>query len=262
MISPLQKHTVAGKPYVRLPETEAKILELASLSQDELITRCAIRQKDHSDYVPSECLLYFVRASRATRPDGYFEELYKLLIARVLHGLPREERLNGQQIILSASLIRDEVRGQFEELLARDRGEYTEQLDFFEIRFNRSLRTMRLDIQKKAWHQENHSTILDDDKTGEPTAEVERAAGSPDPFDFSDFSGGGYRFALDQAINDLPPFEKQIMKMIRLGFQIDSQDPNIMTISKHLKKSEKTIRTYRNKAIEALRAALTAGEIL
>lgn len=38
----------------------------------------------------------------------------------------------------------------------------------------------------------------------------------------------------------------------------DSQDPNAVTIAKALGKSEKTIRRNRDKAIAALRAALTA----
>lgn len=48
--------------------------------------------------------------------------------------------------------------------------------------------------------------------------------------------------------------------MIQQGIPIDSKDPNVVTIAKTLGKSEKTIRTYRDKAYATLRAALTVGE--
>ena len=48
--------------------------------------------------------------------------------------------------------------------------------------------------------------------------------------------------------------------MIRQGIPIDSKEADAVTIAKVLKKSEKTIRTHRDKAYVALRAVLTQGE--
>jgi hypothetical protein len=45
--------------------------------------------------------------------------------------------------------------------------------------------------------------------------------------------------------------------MLRQGFLIDSKDPDAVTIAKTLKKSEKTIRLHRDRAIKAVRAALS-----
>jgi hypothetical protein len=44
--------------------------------------------------------------------------------------------------------------------------------------------------------------------------------------------------------------------MLRQGFPIDSKDPDAVTIAKTLKRSEKTIRLHRDRALKALRAAL------
>ncbi len=44
--------------------------------------------------------------------------------------------------------------------------------------------------------------------------------------------------------------------MLRQGIPIDSQDPDVVTIAKTLKKSEKTIRLHRDRALKALRAVL------
>ena len=50
--------------------------------------------------------------------------------------------------------------------------------------------------------------------------------------------------------------------MIRQGIPIDSKMAGAMTIAKALKKSERTIRTHRDKAYAALRAVLTRGDEL
>ncbi|MDX2240244.1 MAG: DNA-binding response regulator [Leptolyngbyaceae cyanobacterium bins.302] len=260
MITPLRKRTRHGEPYTRLPRIEAKIIELASLSRDELVAHCTIRQKSDPTYVPSECLLYFIRANRSNRADAHFENLYRLLIERILHSFPRGESSDGTRTFLTPSLIREEVIGRFAELLAIDRRDYSEQLDFFEVRFNKALQTMCFDVKEQVWRSQNPLTTLDDQETGEPTAEVERAAGGFDPFDTSKFSSEGYRFALREAINALPPLERRIIVMLQLNFPIYSTKPDVMTIAKALGKSEKTIRTYRDKAYAALRTALTAGE--
>ncbi|MOA70137.1 hypothetical protein D3C78_1987900 [compost metagenome] len=44
--------------------------------------------------------------------------------------------------------------------------------------------------------------------------------------------------------------------MLRQEIPIDSKDPSVVTISKALDKSEKTIRTHRDKAFAALRLRL------
>lgn len=261
MVSPLRKQKSDGSLYTRPSNIEAKISELALLSRDELISRCAIRQKDDPLYVPSECLLHFVRASRPERSNSSFEKLYKLLIDRIVRYVSAAESLNGQQTFLT-STIREEVVDRFADLIARDHREYVERLDFFEARFNKSLRNLYIDVQRQVGRNAKRETTLDDDITGEPKVEVERAAGNSDPFDLSDFSGEGYRFALNEAINSLPPLEQRIIEMTRLNFPVHSEDSSVMTISKALNKSEKTIRTHRKKAYAALHAALTAGETL
>jgi hypothetical protein len=236
---------------------ESKIIELALLSRDNLVTRCAIRQKDDPAYVPSECLLYFVRESRENRPDTYFEKLYKLLSERVLRCLPNDSSLNGKTTSLTKSAIREKVFGHFVELLANDRNDYSEKLDYYEINFGDALKKLRLDAQEQAWQDENRSTTLHDEETGEPTAEVERAAGSFDPFNTSEFFSDVYRFDLNEAIDTLPPLQKRIIVMLQRDFPIDSKDPNVITIAKTLSKSEKTIRTHRDKAYTTLRATLS-----
>jgi hypothetical protein len=256
LINPLRKISREGKLYTRRPIIESKIIELASLSHEDLVIRCAIRQKDDPAYIPSECLLYFIRESRGNRPDTYFKKLYRLLSERVLRCLPDGSSLNGKTTSLTKSTIREKVFGHFVELLASDRNDYSDKLDYYEINFEDALKKLRLDAQEQAWRDEKRSTTLHDEETGEPTVEVEHAAGSFDPFNASEFSSDVYRFALNEAIDTLPPLQKRIIVMLQQGFPIGPKDSNAITIAKALDKDEKTIRTHRNKAFATLHAAL------
>ncbi|MCP5316308.1 MAG: DNA-binding response regulator [Chromatiaceae bacterium] len=261
LVTPLRKRTLEGELYRRDANIEAKLVELESLTQDELVTQCSIRSRDDPNYVPSECLVYFVRASRSENNNAGFERLYKILAERVLRSLPRAENADGKTASMTKTTIRDTVFGKFVELLSQDRTEYSEKLDFFEIRFDKTLRNMKLDAQKKAWRDENRSVSLkDDEETGELTEEVERAAGSFDPFSQSEIDDPDYRSQLDAAIDTLPPEQMRIIEMLRKGIPIDSKDTDAVTIAKVLGKSEKTIRTHRDKAFAALRAAMSGGE--
>ncbi|WP_292594704.1 DNA-binding response regulator [Mesorhizobium sp.] len=260
-ITPLRKRRLSGELYERDPKVEALIAELAVLPRDELTARAAITKRSDPGYVPSECLVYFIRASRRDNNEVRFERLYRILIERVLRSLPRAERSHGKNESLTRGIVRDKVSGRFVELLSADRATYVEKLDYFEVRFDGALASLRRDAQEQAWRDENRSQPLEyDEDSGELSPEVEAAAGAHDPFATSDFDDPAYRLRLDAAIEDLPPEQSRIIHMLRQGFPIDSKEPDVMTIAKALGRSEKTVRTYRDKAFAALRAAMADGE--
>jgi hypothetical protein len=261
LITPLTKQTIGGKPYTRDPKIVALLADLSARPRDELIERAAITRRSDPSYVPSECLVYFVRASRYDNSDAWFERLYKILAERVLRCLPRPESADGETESLTRGAIRDKVFGRFVELLAADRTSPAAKLDYFEVRFDGALASLRRDAQAQTWRDENRSTTIEfDDETGEPSAEVERAVGTFDPFAPSEDDFSDYRSRLDAAIGALPPEQIRIVDMLRQGFLIESKDSEVMTISKALARSEKTIRTHRDKAYTALRAILVAGD--
>ena len=148
------------------------------------------------------------------------------------------------------------------ELLAADRSLYQDRLDYFEVRFDGAVASLRRDAQEQVWRDENRSVALEaDDETGELAVEVERAAEDLNPFASWDVEDAVFRPQLDAAIESLPPEQRSVIEMLRQGFPIDSKDPGIMTISSVLGRSEKTVRNYRDRAIAALRAALTGGDV-
>lgn len=260
MIRPLRKKTLSGDLYRRDSKVEALLEELSALSHDSLIERAAIFKRSDPCYLPSECLLYFLRASSTGCDESWFERLYNILAERVLRSFPRSESPDGRSTWLTREAVRDRAFGRFVEFLLADRNCYCEKLDFYEVRFDCALAKLRIDAQDKVWTEANRSEPLEyDEEGGEPTAEVEQAAGTYDPFGRSDLDDSAYRLRLEAAIDTLPAEQRRIIHMLRQDFPIDSKEPGVMTIAKALGRSEKTIRTYRDKAFATLRRAMSNG---
>lgn len=66
MIAPLRKRRLTGELYRRDHKVEALLVELSSLSRDDLIARAANSSRSDASYIPSESLVYnsFVRVGR------------------------------------------------------------------------------------------------------------------------------------------------------------------------------------------------------
>ena len=264
MITPLRKRRLAdhgpGEPYERRPETTAQLEELDLLSRDELVERCEI-PRGNPQYVETECLLYFVRSTRIDNSDRYFDRLYAQLLKRVLKRLPNAERAGGEVESYSIGEIRDRMFDRFVTLLSEDHHLYSEKLDFFEIRFDSAMSRLRVDAERKVWREEKRTTGLSyDDESGKLSKEVEHAAGEYDPFDVAEKSSTNYRLRLDAAIDELPAEQIRIIEMLRLGIPIDSNETFAVTIAKTLGRSEKTIRTYRDKAYLAIERFMRDGD--
>jgi hypothetical protein len=249
LITPLRKYKPDGELYARRPIIQAKIAKLALLTPNELISRCEISYKNDPGYVPSECLMYFLRQCRSNRADIHFQKLYELLTKRVLCRLPAE---NSNKESLANINIREKVYGNFAKLLASDRKVYSDKLDYYEVNFNHALKFQHLDALKQERRSKNYSANLCEEKTGELTVEVEQAAGS---FNTPDV----YRIDLDEAINTLEPLEREIIRMYIEGIPFDSKDPGKSTMTKKLGICDKTIRTRFKKAINSLSIALNGG---
>ncbi len=260
-VTPLRKRRLSGELYERDSKTEALIAELAMLARDVLIARAEVTKRSDPSYIPSECLVYFIRASRRNNNEVWFERLYRILTERVVRSLPKVESPDGKTESLTRGIVRDKVRGRFVELLSADRADYVDKLDYFEVRFDGAMASLRRDAQEKAWRDENRSRPLEyDEESGELSPEIEVAAGTYDLLAASDFDDPIYRTRFDAAIEALPTEQSRIIQMLRQGFPIDSQEADVMSITKALGRSEKTIRTYRDKAFAALRAAMVDGD--
>ncbi|EKN6182144.1 sigma-70 family RNA polymerase sigma factor [Yersinia enterocolitica] len=257
LIIPLQKQTEGGKLYTRIPEIEARLADLVTLTDENLIQLCK-QSKTHPQYVPSECLLYFVRRSALTN-QALFDPLFRILSERIFRKLPRADNPGGSSVSMLNSDIQESVFDRIVEMLMLDKAGYENRLDMFEVRFDLAFSNLKKDAQEKFYRLDNRNTELEYDDSEDITTEVETVSESFNPFEETDLNHFHYRRELDAAIETLPDLQKRIIEMIRLDFRIDSIDPQEMTISKALNKSEKTIHNQKNKAFARLRSLLEGG---
>src|SRR5438270_5098424 len=151
-VAPLRKRRPDGILYSRPGEVEQTLVALLGLQLRELAERSRIMDPEHPDYLPSECVLYFVR--RLDFGDEAFRELFVVLRQRVLLAVPVAARRVAGTAQLAEKAgeleIRDRVLQKFQEMLCGDRkGGYDERLDCFECRFNFALARLRSTARKK-----------------------------------------------------------------------------------------------------------------
>jgi hypothetical protein len=262
VIPPLQKQRRKGPNkghiYTRVETTTEKLAELLQLSEKDCITRCAIVDKADAGFIPTECVLHFVRSFRRDPANPAFEAFYKILFARLLRRLPRPEK--ERSTALTAEAIRDHALDRFRKWLSADLQEYEARLDFFEVRFDMAMKKLRANAEASVLEKAKKQEPLTYTDDGQVTEVVEKAAAKAFAEGAFNFESGSeaFRFALDEVIDTLSSDEGRVFHMLRLGMQIDSKDPDQPTISKALGKSEKTIRNIRDRAFVKIKNALAA----
>lgn len=262
---PLRKVHKDGALYQRRPEIETKLKSLGKLSHSEFAAYCAISDPADKDYVPSECLLHFVRGCRSDNSDRQFQALFRSLRQRVISRLPRPEIGRGAEgeVMVSHLNIKiyESVMDRFQELLVSDRRAYDDRLDYFEVNFDAAIATLRLDGRRKALKEEKRSEPMTyDDDTSELNAEIEEAAAAQNPISESKFDDPAYRSRLYAAINALPEDQRRVLELLRLEIPIESKEPGVQTIAQILGCVGQTVRNRRNRAFEAIRKALKEDE--
>ena len=252
MARPLQQMKLDGTPYYRREAVEAEIQELATISATELESRSALCPSTSPGFVLPEALVYFVRNLPA---GAHRDKLTEQLLGRVVRRVPRTSDASGHTTSLTRMNIREDVVDHFVDLLLSDRAGYDDRLDYYEVNFNSAIAKDRQDASNRHWTHENRSDELGSDEL-EVSDRVEAAAGNYDPFDADELDNKDYRLLLDDAIDSLPEFQRRIVEMWRQEIPIESKDPSVASIRKVLGKTEKTIRTHRDKAFASLRLRL------
>lgn len=251
MSRPLRKHRPDGTPYFRRNVVEAEIQVLAGISAAEFERRAKLWQAKDPEFVSPEALLYFVRNAA---PGAHREKLTEQLLVRLARRVPAIANAGGDTVSLTKMNVREEVCDHFVDILLSDRKQYDDRLDYYEVNFNGAVAADRRDANARHWKHENRTTELENEE-GEVSAEVESTV-KYDPFDADELDKKDYRLLLDEAIESLPEFQRRIVVMWRQGIPIESNDSSVESISTVLKKSERTIRTHRDKAFASLKMRL------
>jgi RNA polymerase sigma factor (sigma-70 family) len=252
-VAPLRRLLPDGSPYYRRPEVEEAIAILVQLSPTDVALRAKLQNADHPDYLPTECVLYFIRHWDPVKDGSAFHDLFNVLRERILKAVPVfKRRVAGSSKFAERAFdleVRDAVMHKFQELLCRDRREYDLKLDFFEGQFNLSLSRLRLtarrDIGKKASRYEPSAVESD---SGKPYEDIEAALATLRE-DSERKDREFYRSRLQVAISSLPPDECRVIELILEGL-------THLSIAKALNCVEQTVRNRRDRAVEKLRLEL------
>jgi RNA polymerase sigma factor (sigma-70 family) len=249
----LRKLKPDGSAYDRRTEVEAELILLVQLPPSEVALRAKIEDASHPGYLPTECLVYFVRRLDPHKDSSALHDLFNILRQRVLKAVPVfKQRLAGSNKVAERAFdldVRDAVLHRFQELLCRDRREYDARLDFFESQFNLSLArlrsTARRDVGKK---EARYQAAAAESDSGETYEDVEAALAILRE-DSERKDREFYRSRLQVAISSLPPDERRVIELILEGLPHHS-------IAKVLKCVEQTVRNRRDRAVQKLRIEL------
>jgi len=254
MARPLEKTTNA-KLYTRPPEIEAAAD--AVLGQD-LATqrrRALIRDRHHSEYLPSECLVHLIREAKRRSDDPARDKLLRLLLTRCEANL--NVKVDGQ--ITGAVQLREDILGDFAELFAIDgSAEDRHELDFFEVRFDKAFFIFRatrvrselahLNSQTPLAEPSDEITLIEQELDDEALARVWDLYGvRNNPEDRV------FRKQVFDAIKALPPDQRRAVVLVHLlGFKQGSENPYETTAATLCGVDERTIRNRLRRAFAAL----------
>lgn len=261
VIEPLRKRKPDGAKYTRPTKITDYLTVTKSWPFDLLVKNGSIRDRRHPDYVPTEVLLCHLRQTKSDNSDARFLALYNLVHDRIEAACPRPNIQRGEQQLEDTKLaeIRDQIVEHIVDLILTDRIKYSEQLDFFEIRFERAVRLVRIDSFKKVARKENPKVALEYENTGEVSPEVEDALGRYKTAVWSKDDDLTYRINVRQAIDALPEQERKVIDMILADIPIETKNEGEPSISELLNCTEKTVRNRRDRAMEKLKATLDVG---
>ncbi len=259
MLRPLTKTRGNGLPYTRLARTSAALNALLILSRDQVRERLRIHDRNHADYVPSECLVYLLReAGRESNRSTWFNELFLALHARCERHLAHAIRYGA---LPDAQSAREEVIERFLLVLAEGLGPNPSRLDVFEVVFDKAFAALRKDVLRvcrRQQHRESDLVVTDGEDDTVPTA---GAIIVPQPETENEMGLATAEFEIfrtqaDGAIESLPHNERRAVTLLLRGHQIDSADPNEPTIAKLCNVSEKTIRNWLKSGAQRLQNQL------
>jgi hypothetical protein len=240
MAPPLIKKNAQGNVYTRPSAVEAQIDEVAKLSPPELKARLDVRNTKQEGFLRSETLVHLLRRGIATGSMEIFNVILPVLLKRCEKTL--ERRIFNS--LPSADELREDILGQFAELLASDgRGDIPDELDFYECRFNSAFRTFWINCVREVGHLGQFAVVeseeeLDDISSNEAAPKyISDSLHNDTP---------ETRLRLQQllkAIETLPKTERDAVVLVHImGFKEESNDLNEETAATKCKCTGRTIR--------------------
>ena len=243
MARPLTKRQLNGELYTRPPTVEAQIDEVLKLDLAMLKQRLEIIDRKAASYLRSECLVHLIREAKRAGDNDRTALVLPVLLLRCETIL--QKKIPDSELF-DAESLRDEVLGQFGEMIASDGADTdSNELDFYECRFNYAFRTFRIDLVDEEINRLKKPSSLPSPSIGEQEEIAEDAlAWLSDAVRIPVTQESNvFLSEIREAIMALPAEECQAVVLCHImGYKIESQDPNEETAATHCNCSGRTIR--------------------
>jgi DNA-directed RNA polymerase specialized sigma24 family protein len=254
MARPLKKIDHTGACYRRPPEIEAAIDVAVGQDLEHLRARAA-GPSTHGEALEPEVLVYLIREARRLEDQRALSALVPPLLARCEAILRRRVP---DDALPNAEEVREEILRRVAVLLAEDGSrEGTDVLDFYECRFHRAFRALRIEIVRAArrtaeYVQHLPSAIGDDVEVKDQEEGVlarlsEAFCSQPTQLDDQQ------RSELANAINSLPAGQREAVILVYLyGMKEESDNPAEPSAAKVCNVTGRAIRYRLTQALAAL----------
>ena len=255
MARALTKRKTDGTLYVRPAAIERQIDEVSSLGLHELRQRLMVVDMKAGGYLQTESLVHLIRLSMLeNRP-----EVSGIVLPVLLVRCEKNLKVTVSDDLRDATIVREDILGEFSELLALDATTDPGLLDYYEVRFNDAFAAHRINVVRKAltrlkYESEPESADLPDDELfGQPDSLVKKLIDNLSEPPTQEWKLRGK--LLLKAINQLPSNERKTVMLVHYyGYQQGSDDPSQVTAATLCNCTPKTIYNRLQRAEKKLAA--------
>ena len=232
MIRPLTKISKDGEVYSRPRGVEENIESAVRLGIEAIKARLKEEKPDSENYLKSECLVYLFREARSRRDDAMTNLLATALLTRC-------ERILQSKLPKASEHFREDILAEFAVILANDS---SNELDYYEVRFNDAFRTHRIGMVKKEIQRcKKVETQTFGTSTNDDEEEVHSDEPSCRPTESDDL-------IRNELLDQLPPDIQKAVVLCEMGYPIESNNPSKDTVAKLCGVSERTIHNWIKRA--------------
>ncbi|WP_409997795.1 MULTISPECIES: sigma factor-like helix-turn-helix DNA-binding protein [unclassified Bradyrhizobium] len=246
MARPLTKTEPDGSVYRRPAAVERQVDSAVQLTLADLRRRLLVTDRDNAAYLGSESLVHLLRHGRRSGDQALMTAVLPILLGRCEANLfvtVPDGRMP------DAASLRQHILDELTELIVLDGlGENPDELDFYECRFNKAFRTLRIDAVRRAARRDKEVVdvvaLPPSEAKGEPDAYEDAFARVSDAFKvFPTQEWDAFREPFVNAIEALPPDQREAVILVHvLGYKEESADPNEETAATRCNCTGRTIR--------------------
>lgn len=256
MARPLTKTETDGALYARPPGVEVQIDEATRLSFADLRVRLLITDRNDPGHLRSECLVHLVREGRRSGDQALMSAVLPVLLGRCEANLLVKVPDGGMP---DAASLRQEILDDLTELFVMDESaDFPDELDFYECRFNKAFRALRIDgVRRDARRRKRTIKVVD-----LPPLEVKSM---PDAYEdafarvaetfrvLPTQEWDAFREPFVQAIEALPSDEREAVMLVHVfGYKEESEDLEEETAATRCNCTGRTIRNRLTRAAAKL----------